>query len=116
MEKSAQHLDQYVINEVNEMRKMILTVVLSILTLNAMGGTVGLPRERIALPVVQGNHLVCVWDETADRWLKDFELYDHAGVYEFSLPALGKWYWVGLWDQGKGQYIFGKWVGHFITH
>lgn len=83
--------------------------------LSAIGGVVGLPTEEIALPAVQGDHLVCIWDEEAQEWLHAFEDYDHAGSYGFQLPEWGKWYWIGLWDEAAGDYVFGKWVGHFKT-
>ena len=83
--------------------------------MTCMGGLVGLPLERIALPVVQGSHLVCVWDEAAGDWVKDFESYDETGLYDFQIPATGKWYWVGLWDESRSEYVFGKWIGHFVV-
>ena len=98
------------------MKKILAMLGLLALCSSANSGTVGLPMERLALPSVQGSHLVCIWDETAKQWLKGFETYDHAGVYEFQLPAWGKWYWVGLWDQNQGEYVFGKWIGHFPTN
>lgn len=97
------------------MRKSILASILLVVWSNAFGGTVELPVERLALPDVQGVHLVCVWDDTAGVWLGAHKAYDHSGVYEFKLPAWGKWYWVGLWDQAAGEYVYGKWVGHFPT-
>ncbi len=98
------------------MKKSILASILFIVCLNAFSGVAGLPRERVAIPVVEGSHLVCVWDEGAGEWLGEFEAYDHAGTYEFQLPEWGKWYWVGLWDEATGEYVFGKWIGHFLTH
>ena len=95
------------------MKKLITALVAVLICGNVIAGTIGLPVERLALPAVSGTHLVCVWDNTANAWLQDFEVYDHAGTYDFQLPSYGKWYWVGLWDSTKGEYVFGKWVGHF---
>ena len=95
------------------MKKVILASILLILSLDVFSGQVGLPLERVALPNIQGSHLVCVWDDAAGQWVSDFESYDHAGVYDFQIPEWGKWYWVGLWDESKAEYVFGKWVGHF---
>jgi hypothetical protein len=97
------------------MRKAVLILALLALVGNIRGGVVGLPREHVALPVVQGDHLICIWDETAGAWLKGFERYNHAGSYSFQLPQWGRWYWIGLWDESAGRYVFGKWIGHFIT-
>jgi len=99
------------------MKKTIMALIISIICANAFSGSVGLPTERLALPEVQGNHLVCIWDDTAGGWLipPDDNSYDHAGTYEFEVPAWGKWYWIGLWDEQTGEYVFGKWIGHFIT-
>lgn len=83
--------------------------------LTAFAGQVGLPTEQIAFPSVQGNFLVCVWDDAADGWLGPFIPYDQTGSYRFQVPAWGQWYWIGLWDQTKAQYVFAKWVGHFKT-
>jgi hypothetical protein len=82
----------------------------------SIGGQVGLPQESIALPPVDsgGSYLVCVWDESAQTWLQGFETYSHAGSYDFQLPEWGQWYWVGLWDENAGDYVFGKWIGHFV--
>jgi hypothetical protein len=98
------------------MKKTMLVSILLVLCANAFSGTVGLPLERVALPDVQGNHLVCIWDETAGQWLHGFESYSHAGSYDFQLPEWGNWYWIGLWDEAAGEYVFGKWIGHFPTH
>lgn len=96
------------------MKKAVLAIM--ILTgMCAMAGTVSLPQERLALPDVNGSHLICIWDETANDWHTAFESYDHSGTLSFQLPAWGRWYWVGLWDEQAGQYVFGKWIGHFIS-
>ncbi len=97
------------------MKKSILAALLLIVCGNAFSGVVGVPAEHVALPVVQGEHLVCIWDETTGAWLQAFESYDHSGSYEFQLPEWGRWYWVGLWDSAAGEYVFGKWIGHFVT-
>ena len=76
---------------------------------------VGLPTERIALPAVQGTHWVCIWDQAADDWYTAFATYDNNGEIVFQVPEWGKWYWIGLWDEANEQYVFSKWVGHFIT-
>lgn len=95
------------------MKKVCLAVVLFVVCASAFAGQVGLPLEKLALPEVQGNHLICVWDQGAGAWVSGFESYDHNGVYDFQLPEWGKWYWVGLWDEVAGEYVYGKWIGHF---
>lgn len=97
------------------MKKTILALFLLLFGLNSFSGDIGLPRELLALPQVQGRHLVCIWDKNAGSWLKSFEAYDHTGVYDFQVPEWDQWYWVGLWDESIGDYVFGKWVGHFPT-
>jgi hypothetical protein len=97
------------------MKKALLVLVMGMLCRGALGGTVGLPLERIALPAVDGEHLVCVWDAASGTWFQAFEQYDHAGAYGFELPEWNQWYWVGLWDSQTGEYAFGKWVGHFVA-
>ena len=98
------------------MKKAIMLLVMFIACNNVWSGQIGLPDEQIALPAVQGSHLVCIWDESAGQWLQSHQTYDQSGIYSFKLPAWGRWYWVGLWDQSNGQYVFGKWVGHFLTN
>ncbi|MBN2161535.1 MAG: hypothetical protein JXR25_14105 [Pontiellaceae bacterium] len=97
------------------MKKLLITLSVLLIGVRVLAGAVGLPKERIALPAVSGSHLVCIWDETANAWLQDFEAYDHAGSYSFQLPSWGQWYWIGLWDEDQGAYVFGKWIGHFIA-
>ena len=97
------------------MKKTILALFLLMYGLSSFSGDVGLPREVLALPQVQGGHLVCIWDEAAGSWLKGFDEYDHTGVYDFQVPTWGQWYWIGLWNEAAGEYVFGKWVGHFPT-
>ena len=99
--------------EVNNMKKAMIAVVLFVLCASSFAGTVGLPLEKLAMPVVEGDHLVCVWDQAAGGWLSDFTTYDQTGVYDFQLPEWGQWYWVGLWDQTAEEYVYGKWIGHF---
>lgn len=98
------------------MKKVILGLIVLMCCGSVFAGGIGLPTERIALPPVSGNYLVCVWDETSKAWLQSFENYDQSGSYDFAVPSWGKWYWIGLWDQTAGQYVFGKWIGHFITN
>ncbi|MDF7806270.1 hypothetical protein P4E94_02400 [Pontiellaceae bacterium B12219] len=97
------------------MKKQLISLVLLLLLVNAFAGEVGKPLERLALPEVQGSHLVCIWDESAGAWLQGFEGYDLSGTYEFQLPEWNRWYWIGLWDETKGEYVYEKWIGHFIV-
>lgn len=97
------------------MKKQIVTAVLLFMCGFGFAGSVGLPFERLALPEVSGRHLVCVWDDAAGTWLGTFDTYDHQGIYDFQVPEWGRWYWVGLWDSAKGEYVFGKWIGHFAS-
>jgi hypothetical protein len=75
---------------------------------------VGLPMEHIALPIVPTQHFICIWDHTAQRWLGYFP-YNNSGYYDFQVPAWGRWYWIGLWDQSAAEYVFSLWVGHFLV-
>ncbi len=97
------------------MKKVFLALLVSVACGTVFSGQVGLPVERIELPDVQGSYLVCIWDETAGQWLQAFETYDLSGSYSFQLPEWSKWYWIGLWNESTGTYIFEKWVGHFPT-
>ena len=97
------------------MKIYIMAIIMFVMCATAFSGQVGLPTERIALPAVQGDFLVCVWDQTASDWIGGFASYDHKGSVGFEVPAWGKWYWIGLWDVANEQYVFGKWIGHFIT-
>ncbi|VGO21686.1 hypothetical protein [Pontiella sulfatireligans] len=97
------------------MKKYIAALIILAACGSVFSGQVGLPMERIALPPVEGSQLVCIWDDTAGQWVGAFEDYDHAGVYDFQVPEWGKWYWIGLWDEAAGEYVFGKWIGHFIV-
>ena len=83
--------------------------------LSALAGTVGVPEEEVALPLVEGSHLVCVWDTTAENWVQDFVDYDNSGSFDLQVPEWGKWYWIGLWDSVNQRYVFGRWIGHFKT-
>lgn len=96
------------------MKKIILALMM-FAGLAVYAGQISLPEERLALPNVQGSHLVCVWDEAANNWHGAFASYDHSGSLTFQPPELGKWYWVGLWDEQLGDYVYGKWIGHFAS-
>jgi hypothetical protein len=105
--------------DVNEMRykmKKIIVAVMVLIGVGAYAGQVGLPLEQLALPEIQGDHLVCIWDEAANSWYTGFTSYDQSGSYNFQVPEWGHWYWIGLWDETNGQYVYGKWIGHFLTH
>jgi len=91
---------------------IILTLMVGI---SANAGNLLLPQERLAIPKVTGSHLICIWDESAQSWHDVFQPYDHSGSVNFQFPALGRWYWIGLWDEKAGEYAFGKWVGHFAS-
>ncbi len=99
------------------MKKTILALVVFAGCAGAFAGQVGLPTEHLALPAVQAGaeYKVCIWDETAGGWMGSFATYDHAGSVDFQVPAWGQWYWIGLWDVANEKYVFGKWIGHFIT-
>ena len=98
------------------MKKWIMGIMLAA-GLSVLAGSVGLPVERIALPLVEADadYLVCIWDVTADAWVQDHVAYDNTGAYNLSIPEWEKWYWIGLWDSANKCYVFGKWVGHFKT-
>lgn len=97
------------------MKKTMTTLVMFVLLATAFAGQIGKPLERLALPDVSGSHLVCIWDETAGAWMNpNHEVYDLSGTYDFQLPEWNRWYWIGLWDVAKGEYVYEKWIGHFI--
>ena len=98
------------------MKKAFFIMILFAACSRGWGGQVGLPEEQVALPVVQGDYLICIWDEASDQWFQEHQVYDHTGVYKMKLPEWGKWYWIGLWDSVKEEYVFGKWIGHFLTY
>ena len=99
------------------MKKAIMILALALVCSIARSGEVGLPTEHIALPAVTagGSYLVCIWDETSGQWLQAHQSYDQSGAYDFQVPAWNNWYWIGLWDSTNGQYVFAKWIGHFLT-
>lgn len=96
------------------MKKWIIGMML-LAGLSVLAGSVGIPEERIALPLVENGsgYLVCVWDETAGAWAQAHEVYSNNGAYDLQLLEWDKWYWIGLWDSANKQYVFGKWIGHF---
>jgi hypothetical protein len=103
----------------NGMRYKMKKIILALLVLIVAGsyaGHVGLPEEHLALNELQGDYLVCIWDETADDWYTGFASYDHSGAIRFQVPRWDRWYWIGLWDETKEEYVFGKWIGYFVTH
>lgn len=97
------------------MKKTIFILLTAMIGLGVYAGSISLPEERLALPDVQGSHLICIWDESANDWHATFTSYDHSGLLSFQLPEWGKWYWVGLWDEQTSEFVFGKWVGHFVS-
>lgn len=101
--------------KVKKMKKLILALIMYVMCGSSFSGQVGLPTERLEIPIVEGSHLVCVWDEAAGEWLGEHEIYDHSRSIRFDVPELGKWYWVGLWDETAGEYVYEKWIGHFPT-
>ncbi len=71
------------------MKKIIVLMAILMLGASAFSGQVGLPQEQIALPVVQGSHLVCIWDEAGQEWMQAHASYDHSGSYRLQLPEWG---------------------------
>ena len=100
------------------MKKTTIATIVFVACITAFSGQVGLPREHLALPAVPagGEYQVCIWDEAADSWLQAHVDYGREGSFDFQVPAWGKWYWIGLWDDTNAEYVFGKWVGHFKTN
>ena len=98
------------------MKKTFISLILLLICGRVWGGELGLPEEQIALPAVQGDFLVCIWDDYSEDWVHGHLTYDHSGSFNFQLPSWEKWYWIGLWDPNSQQYVFGKWIGHFLTH
>ena len=101
--------------KVNKVKKLVLALIVCVVCGSSFSGQVGLPVERLELPVLEGSHLLCVWDETAGEWLGEHEVYDNSRSFRFEVPELGKWYWFGLWDEAAGEYVYEKWIGHFPT-
>ena len=97
------------------MKKALLSMMICAACSSVWSGQVGLPVEQIALPAVQGEYLVCLWDEASQSWVQAHQTYDLSGSFSFQLPSWGRWYWIGLWDSVNEEYVFGKWIGHFIT-
>ena len=97
------------------MKKTALALIIFTICAGAFAGQVGLPTEHLALPALQGEYQICIWDETAGDWLGEHASYGHEGSFDFQVPAWGQWYWIGLWDVANEEYVFGKWIGHFKT-
>jgi hypothetical protein len=93
--------------------KLLLAILLIGVAVHA--GEIGLPTERFALPEVEGAHLICAYDWIASDWVGEHVEYDGEGSYDFEIQAWNRWYWVGLWDVAAGEYVWSKWVGHFLT-
>ncbi len=91
---------------------MVLTV-LAIACL-AQAGTVSLPTEHIAIPLVEGNATIKVWDYEAQQWIFT-ETSEQPTKFEFDVPAWDKWYWVGVKDLATGKFVLGLWIVHERT-
>lgn len=96
------------------MKKWIIGALLAT-GFSVLAGSSGMPVEKMALPVMDANCLVCVWDEETGSWAKGHQTYDNSGTFSLQIPQWGRWYWIGLWNTQTKQYVFGKWVGHFKT-
>lgn len=97
--------------------KKVTTAIMMFLGICAYAVQVDLPEERLTLPDLQGDYLVCIWDDFSGAWVNDVHpTYDHSGSLNFQVPSTGKWYWIGLWNKNSKEYVFGKWVGHFPTN
>ena len=80
---------------------------------NAPSG-IGLPLERLAVPILPDSGYVCVWDQSAEAWAGYYP-YDNSGTVEFQVPAWDRWYWIGIWNDSTKSYVYSKWIGHFLT-
>jgi hypothetical protein len=74
-------------------------------------GAVGLPTERVALPLMIGRLTVTDWHRK--EAVVDVP-YNAAGFYEFFVPAWNRWYRLELAD-ADGAVVFDKWIGHFLS-
>jgi hypothetical protein len=74
-------------------------------------GAVGLPTERVALPLMIGRLTVTDWHRK--EAVVDLP-YNAAGFYEFNVPAWNRWYRLELAD-ADGAVVFDKWIGHFLS-
>ena len=78
---------------------------------------VGLPIERIGIPNIDTTkvYLACIWVDAPTYGWWSIDPYSVAeGSYDFQVPSWNRWYWFGLWDVAKGEYVYEKWIGHFI--
>ena len=96
------------------MKKLQIIIAVIALAGLAQAGTVGLPTEHIAIPLVAGQATIKVWDVAEQEWIFS-EKSTQPTQFEFSVPARGKWYWVGVWDHTAGKYVVGQWISHQVT-
>lgn len=75
---------------------------------------VGLPLETIALPEVTGDHQIVIWSHEGQQVLGSHP-YDLSGTYSYQVPAWDRWYWLGLWSVDAEEYVYEKWIGHFLS-
>ena len=99
------------------MKKWMIGIILTA-ALSSLAGSLGLPVERVALGNIHNEnpnvkHLVCIWDDSSKSWSQEHQTYDNSGIYQFQVPEWDTWYWVGLWDTKRGEYVFGEWICHF---
>ena len=97
------------------MKQFLIILVVGLAVFSARAGVVGLPKERIILPAKTGSYMVRVWDGSKEEWLGDFQNLSGFRYYDFQYPEWGKSYWIGLWNAGTGEFVFGKWVGQHKT-
>jgi hypothetical protein len=71
--------------------------------------------ETLAIPDLDGDHEVHVFDYFAQSITID-DVYDHAGYFAFDVPSWDRWYWVGVYDVGAGQYVQCVWICHFTVN
>ena len=76
--------------------------------------SIGLPSEWVALPPVEGEHVVTIFDYLNNEFVRTVE-YDHSGSFTYRVPEWGQWYLLGLYDSTAEQYVFEKWIGHYIV-
>ncbi|MGE4488125.1 MAG: hypothetical protein AB7E95_01120 [Kiritimatiellales bacterium] len=96
------------------MKKPWIGLAVTVIAGLVQAGSVSLPTEHIAIPLVSGTATIKVWDVEDQRWIFSTTS-EQPTKFEFEVPEWDKWYWVGVWDHTAGKYVLGRWIGHEKT-